>query len=161
MLSSSERDNLQRNYTRIIEDYERTHGMARREISGESSGTPMAELSDSEVRERFKLSETDYGKMPLLCRTALKDAMVMGGHAPGGATNLWFVCCTDYDGNQQNDIVSAQTGREAIRKYAEYHGYDEDTEFDDTPVAYRLPASAPWGIMRYGNLEQFNWGNAF
>lgn len=135
--------------------------MARREVSGEGSGTTMSELSDSEVQERFKLSEGDYSKLPLLCRTALKDAMVMSGHAPGGATNLWFVCCVDYDGNPQNDIIFAASGREAIRKYAEYHGYDEDAEFDDTPIAYRLPASAPSGVIRYGQLEQFNWSNAF
>lgn len=137
--------------------------MARRasEISGESTGTQMSDLGDDAVRERFKLPVEDYAKLPLLCKTALKDAMVMAGTAPGGNTNLWFICCTDYDGNQQNDIVSAPSGREAIRRFAEYHDYDEETEFDTLPIAYRLPNNAPWGMMRYGSLEQYPWSSAF
>lgn len=133
--------------------------MARRETSGDG-GTAMSDLPDSEVRERFKLPEEDYDKLPLLCKAALKDAMAIAGNGTG-ATNLWFVTCTDYDGNYQNDVVCASSGRDALRKFADYHGYDSDTEFDDSPVAYRLPNNAPWGILRYGQLEQSQWGNAF
>lgn len=158
-ITEQNRDRIIADYNTIIAAYERANPM-RREISSTSEGTKLPVVSDAETMEKFKLSKDDYKKLPMLCQNALKEALAMATLG-AGATNLWLVTCTDYDGNTQTDVAVANTGREALRHFASYHDYDEETEFDSAPTAYRLPSTQPFGMMRYGELEQANWSQVW
>lgn len=160
-LSRAGRDNLQINYNSIIRQHvEERNDTMRRETASTSEGTKVPTVSDDEAMAKFKLSKDDYSKLPLLCQMALKEAACLSAVGVG-ATNLWMVFSTDYDGNQQSDVLCAPSGIDAIRRYASYHEYDGDTEFDEKPTAYHLPAAAPYGVMRYGDMEQAHWNDVF
>lgn len=128
--------------------------MARRESSSDNGGgVALPLVDDATVQEKFKLSPEDYGKLPLLCQMALKEAMGMGAEGTG-SSNMFMVFSTDYDGDRQEGLFCCRTGEEAIRKFMQYNDYDWDMDFDSSPVAYRLPATHPFGMVRWGELPQ-------
>lgn len=128
--------------------------MARRETSADTgTGIAVPEITDTDVKDRFKLPDNDYEKLSLMCKMALKEAMTISDSG-AGASNLYFVTGTTYDGDRDELMIVARSGPDAIRKYMQYYEFEWDTEFDSDPIAYHLPGNAPMGVLRWTSLPQ-------
>lgn len=124
-----------------------------RETSSESTGTAMPDISMEQVLERFKLNEKEYGKLPLMCQTALKEAISMVSVGTG-LSNLFMVYAQNYDGENLECLICSRDGHDAIERFIREFGYDADHEWESVPTAHQLPMVHRMGVVNWGSCPQ-------